>query len=137
MDSEKFAKLKKIIDKEVSFNEQNASEKVYLSSQYYQKYLDIYTNECLELEDLKLDMNKVYGERLHHYKYNHSYEWDSQAQLTAKIHSDQKYIDVAQKFNRQKIIVDYLEKTLKNISGMTYAIREFRELKLFFSGRNY
>lgn len=137
MDLETFNKLKRIANSEIKITEDNAHEQVYRSSEYYQKYLDIYSKESLVLEEMKSNLDREYAKWLKHFKYDDKYEWTAQYELNAMIYGQDEYIKISQALNLQKIIVDYLKKLLDNISKMNYAIREYREFKAFLSGKNY
>jgi hypothetical protein len=65
---------------------------------------------------LLTEKDRIYGTLYEKFKYNCNKEWDSKAEIESQIKKEKEYIDIVIKINRQQVIVEYLENTLKNIT---------------------
>ena len=137
MELAEFNKLKIKAEKDVRIDKENLLTKTYDIAINYQKYLDVLSNQRRVAMSLEQDLDKVYAKFLKFYKYEDSYEWKTQKEIDAMIMSEDEYIEIAQKVNFQKVVIEYLDKLLKNISQMTFNIREIRELTALLAGKGF
>ena len=137
MDIVEFKELKKELLEELkleNYDMDNLTTKSERIPNLYQKYLDIFMTESCELSMLEVKMKKTFGELLHHYKYKDDYSWENKWEVEAKIDSDKKYYQLKTKFVLQEAIVDFLEKSLKNIKEMRWDIKSIIDIKKFNAG---
>lgn len=137
MDLETFNKLKAKATKDVKLTKENLLEQSYNIAINYQIYLDILSKEQQEIYKLESQLDVVYAKWLKYYKFDDQYEWKTTKEIDRMIFSQDEYIEIAQKVNFQKIVIDYLDKLLKNIHSMTYGIREIREIKALLEGKGF
>lgn len=136
MTEDNFTILKRLAIKEISFSE-NIEEALVKASRLpnlYQKYLDVYISECRELNDLTLQLEKLYGERLEDIKTTSRIAWKNKEETDSQIVRNEVYSDLRVSKEKQAIIVQYLQETLSNINRMGFAIKNFIDIKKFMAG---
>ena len=137
MELETFKKLKKITNERLLWTEETILETEKNLSKFYQEYQDVFSTEKLEHLDLITEKERIYGVLYEKFKYNDNKEWDSKAEIESQIKKQKEYTDICIKINRQQVIVEYLENTLKNITNISYNVREFIKWKMFLAGNSY
>ena len=126
--------MQKHAEKHISFTEEDVQSKSHQIPYLYQSYLKILSKELKELNDIELEKLSMYGFLFEHYKFNHTYRYDTKTEIEAQIFGDSKYQSISKRYEEQHIIVIYIEKTLENIKSMSFSIKNFIELKKFYAG---
>lgn len=134
MDVDTFNKLKRLAEREIAFDATNVYEVSARVPNLYQKYLDIYMNEYKILKKIDIDMDKLYGEKLKHYKHSDNYKWDNKGELDSQIKSDNDYHTKRIEHAKQEHIVKYLEEVLDNIKRLSFSIKNYIDLQKFKHG---
>jgi hypothetical protein len=134
VDINTFKKLKVLAEKEIQFTEKNALEISERVPNFFQKYLDIYTEELRTLKMLEVDREKKYGELYKHFKHKDQYEWTQKAEIESQMNADPSYYELRMQIVQQEYIVKYLEQVLDNIKRLSYSIKNWIEIRKFQAG---
>lgn len=134
MDIQTFKRLKKMVENELSLDENDISTMSFKIPNLYQKYLDIFSNEFLELNNLEVEIKSKFGELYKKYKYKDDYEWSNKNEIESQIHSNEDFRNLRIRFNEQEFIVKYLEKTLENINRLSFSLKNYIDIMKFKHG---
>jgi hypothetical protein len=113
------------------------------STSLFGKYINIYGDEKLKFLALWKNYNKMYKLRRDFYIGNASdevYKEEPQdrrilrAEVDIYLKADEKLQDIKDKIDVQEIIIEMLEKMLKDISQRSYSIRNMVEMTKFENG---
>jgi len=134
MKVEDFQKLKDVVEKELKITDENVLEKSIQLSNFYAKFLQIYSKELKILKSLYHEKDKVYGKLYHHYKFEGDFQLDTKAEVEAYIKADDTYYKIALKYSQQEIQVKFLEQVLDHINNLGFRIKNYIDLKKMSQG---
>lgn len=134
MDLETFKKLKTMAEKEIKFDPKNIENLCSENSSLYQKYLDIYSTELLELKKLKLEYDEKYGNEFKQVKYYDKHEWGNKAEVDSQINTKKDILEIRNKLAVEEVIVDYLQNVLENIKRLSFSIKNYIDYKKVMMG---
>lgn len=137
MTNEKFKNLKRIVQKEVSFTEEDILNQSTKIAVLYQKYLSIYTTVLATYNTIKIDLDEMFGILYRKYRIEDDVDWKNANAITSQIKCDPKYCTLLRECNRLEIILKFLEKTLSNIKDISHNMRNYLEAKKLLTGRDY
>ncbi len=136
MELDIFRKLKKKISKDLIIDKDTVLNQSLNRVKLQTTYNDIFSTEFRNLRNKIANLDKKYGELYHHFKFNSKYNLTSKTDIEAYIKKDELYYTLLKEVNDQKMIVEFLENTVKNIKTMSYDIKNFIEYKKFLEGNN-
>ena len=134
MTGDEFKALKAQAAEDLKFDQSNAMEKCQGIPGLYQHWLDIFSKESATLVKLQITKDKVYGELYKKYHFEDNYKWDAQKECESQVKSDAEYIKAALEYEKQKLVVDYLQETLGNINRMSFSIKNYLDYLKYQGG---
>jgi hypothetical protein len=134
MTEEHFIRLRTIIEKELTLNEENVGLLTLKIPNLHTKYLDIYVKEMKIFKTIALDKTKLYSKLYHENKFEGVYKLDSVKEIDIYCNRDPEYYKKSQEYLLQEIIVKYLEATLDNIQKLNFVIKNYIEWRKFLAG---
>jgi len=135
--------IKEAIAADLKIDRFNLVDETSRTPQLFSKYLSIYTDEKLKLRMLKRKSFQMYADRREFYmgqKPDDKYveePWDKKVlrqDVDIYLDADSKLQDLMDKISYQETIVEMLERTLKEISGRNYQIKNMVDIIRFESG---
>lgn len=112
-----------------------------------QKWIKLYQDELYVYNNLKVDVGEIYGELYKCFKLpKHTKElqtkynfvvnefWDNSKAIESQINIVPFYVKKLKQLNQQKYIVDYIEKTLKNVESLGFSIKNYIDYKKTIMG---
>jgi hypothetical protein len=135
MEEQDFLRLQKKISEELNINDVDILLITTKIPKMYNNYLMIYLKELEKHKILLSQKDVLYKEKYHYYKFNYSFSLDTKAEIEAYVKGDDKYSELILKINKHRIQLDYLEKTLDNISGLKWNIKNYIEIRNFQEGK--
>jgi hypothetical protein len=127
-----FDELKKQVEIDIEINEDNISEKSLKYSFIYHKYIEMYQRAVKELNMIKIEKDKIYGDLYHAYKFENKsggYDLNTKTEIEVYVKRDEKYYKIALKYYNQESIVKYLEGVLQIINTMGFSIKNYIEIQ--------
>lgn len=90
--------------------------------------------ESLKLDNLDLDVKKIYGELTDKYKYKDQKVWDKRNELESQIYADPKYYKVKIKYNEQKCICEQYKCLYEAIKTASFQIKNVISIMKYEAG---
>ena len=136
MNIENFNKLKRIASSEVIFDPNKLEDIIGGNASMYQRYLGIYNKELLELKELKIEYDRLYGISLKEVKFKgyDGYQWSTKTEIDSQINTIDEIITLRKKLAIQEIIVDYFQNLLENIKRLSYTTKNWIDYKKLQAG---
>lgn len=134
MNKQNFKNLKDYIDKKINWNQDNCQGKLMELTVLYSKCIDLFSEESLLLNELKLQKDIIYGDLLETLKFESNRRWDSKNELESQMYREPKFQLISRQINEQQSVVDYLGKCFEIIKSTQYAIKSYMDWEKFKSG---
>ena len=144
MKSEEFNELKNILEEELTFDPtsyKDMQQKLSKIPNLLQTYLTIYINQKEILNDLETRLKETYASLYHKYKYptkgdglEFEYNLETKNEINLYVEGNEDYIKKSLIVEKQRIQVEYLEKTLQNIRDMLWSLKYTIDQRKFFEG---
>jgi hypothetical protein len=115
-------------------NEDNASEKSRSVPSVFQKVLNIYYNTVKEYKMAKVILSSKIGERYRFYKEDWNRELSKIEIESYYIPAEEEITDIRKTIAILESQIKYLEETIANIKSMSFNIKNYIELKKFYTG---
>ena len=94
-----------------------------------QKWTKLYTTQKYLISQLKVNLNKIYGECYYYYKFNDNVSWGTTKEIESQIYKDPKYLAAVKEYDTQKYYFDFIEETLTNIKNLGFTIKNYLDYK--------
>ena len=94
-----------------------------------QKWTKLYTTQKYLVSQLKVSLNKIYGELYYYYKFNDNVSWGTTKEIESQIYKDSKYLIAVKEYDTQKYYYDFIEETLTNIKNLGFTIKNYLDYK--------
>lgn len=94
-----------------------------------QKWTKLYTTQKYLVSQLKVSLNKIYGELYYYYKFNDNVSWGTTKEIESQIYKDSKYLMAIKEYDTQKYYYDFIEETLTNIKNLGFTIKNYLDYK--------
>lgn len=134
MTIEEVQKLKKISEEQLVLNEDNVINKSLNFPLLHNQYIQIYFKEVKLLKTIKADLDKLYGELYHKFKFSNDFNIDGLKEIDIYIRADQSYYNKLLEFNQEETVVKYLEMIIDNVKNAGYAVKNYIDLYKFKNG---
>src|SRR5512136_1206219 len=102
MEQQKFEDLKKYIGNKIKISKDNLEEKSAGLSTLYFHCIDTYSAEFRLYKDMKIEAERIYGERYKFYAFNYDRQLKTKNEIDAHIWSDPEYYEYMKKLNFQE-----------------------------------
>ena len=99
-----------------------------------QRYIEEYYKQKRKLNYIENYLKKKKGELFEFYKTRYEIKLTSSNDIMIFIEKDDKYQKALEVYSEQKSVVDFLDKTIKNMQNKGFALRNLVELK---KGENF
>ena len=133
MKESEFEKIKKEVDKDLEITQENLDTKIYEIPSLHSKYLRLYYHESLILEKMETALARLYVKKHHYYRHDYDYVIKD-SQVSWYIDGDEEFSKRKYQINKQKLQVDFLERTLKKINQLSFDVKNIIEWVKFQSG---
>lgn len=137
MDLKKFEELQKVIDKNIVWEEDTIEDMEKKLGKMYQNLTNIFFKEKVLTDDLHTELKKIYSEKFIELKTKSNRAYDTKHEVDTVINSDEDYYSKSLEFNKQKAILDWIEKTMDNLNNIKFEIKDYMNWKLFKSGMKF
>ena len=139
MTLDNFKKFQSTIDKSIKWNEETIFEMETKLGKLYQDVLNLLFAERVIYENMITEKNELYGKFLHDVKFSikSQYKYDTKAEIDSQINREPEYKKLCIDLNLQGAMIEYMDNTLKNISSISYQIRDYIKWKMFKSGASF
>jgi TorA maturation chaperone TorD len=132
-----FEKLQGIIKRSIIWEEEDIESMEQKLGKMYQNLTNIFFKEKLLTDDLQTELKKKYSEVFIDLKEKSNRAYDSKYEIETVINSNDDYYKLCLEFNKQRAILDWLEKTLDNLNNIKFEIKDYMNWKLFKSGMKF
>lgn len=135
--------LKQAIADDLTIDRMQIVDESARTPRLFSKYLSLYQEEKLKLRTIQRKLDKVTLDRREYYlgksqdKDYRDASWGrnlSEKEIPYFLNADDEYRSYVDKLTFQQIIVDMLERTLKEINNRNYTIRAMIDMIKFESG---
>lgn len=126
-------KLKKEATEDLSITEQNALEKTLEVPQLFQRYLSLFLRESLILKKMRVNLDKLYGQRFRYYREDYGRELRA-GEIEHFINSEEEYHKKNLEYQTQEAICKYLEDTTQKMKNLSFDLKNFIDLRSFLGG---
>lgn len=123
------------IDETLTLMAHNIDKKIYEAPNVHNKILRRLTIERNTLQKLENEYNKTFGELFQYYRYDYELKLDNKDVVIFYIKKDKKFLEINDKFNSQKLLVDTIEKWMKKAQNTAYEIKNIVEYLKWSSGK--
>jgi hypothetical protein len=131
MKVEDFETLKKYAEEDTALpdNIEQVMQVNNLLPSTVQKWTKLYTTQKYLISQLKVNLNKIYGECYYYYKFNDNVSWGTTKEIESQIYKDPKYLAAVKEYDTQKYYFDFIEETLTNIKNLGFTIKNYLDYK--------
>ena len=143
---ENFNELKELLKEELNFDPTsytNMQEKISQIPNLQQYFLTIYIEEKSLLNDYEENLKQLYAETYHKYKFpkqgdgiEFEYSLDTKNEIHLYVEGNKKFVEKSLIVQKQKLQVEFLDKSLQNIRDMQWALKVAIDQRKFFEGLN-
>ena len=130
--------LMKMTDKDLKVDDTEIDRESLSTPYLYDKYLKFYIYHKKNLKKVMREYDSLYKDRWEYYTGKHDIEVYDKVILKGDLHiymkADQMVQTVSEEVNESENIVEFLEKTLKNIENRGWALKNLIEWRKFLSG---
>jgi len=113
------------IDEMVKFDQFNLQEKLRKNTDLVAKYTDLLNKEKADLEYLQEMLEKLYGQRYHHYRFNYEENLDKKEIEKYYLPADPQIIQMKRIIRKQQIRVNFFNLCVKSLDRQYWGIRTF------------
>ncbi len=141
---ENFNELKDLLKEELNFDPtsyKSMQDKISQIPNLLQYYLTIYIDEKNLLNEYEENLKQLYAEIYHKYKFpspkdgiEFEYALDSKNEIHLYVEGNKKYVEKSLIVQRQKLQVEFLDKSLQNIKDMQWSLKYALDQRKFFEG---
>lgn len=123
------------IDESLTLMTHNIDKKIYEAPNVHNEILRRLTIERNILQKLENEYNKTFAELFQYYRYDYELKLDNKDVVIFYIKKDPKFLEINDKFNSQKLLVDTIEKWMKKAQNTTFEIKNIIEYLKWSSGK--
>ncbi len=134
MEDTQFKSLQAKVNKDLTITPDNVMQKSLDLSKLYTEYSRRYYTQVSILKNINIEKVKLYKKLYHHYKFDGDFRLDTKKEIEVYVLGDDLYCELRRDYEKQTIIVEFLEKTLSNIQRASFTIRDYIELQKFKKG---
>jgi len=134
MEDDKFRALQAKVNKDLTITQDNVMQKSLDLSKLYTEYSRRYYTQVGILKNINIEKVKLYKKLYHYYKFDGDFRLDTKKEVEIYVLADTEYCQLRLDWDKQSIIVEFLEKTLANIQRASFTIRDYIELQKFKKG---
>ena len=134
MEDTKFKSLQAKVNKDLTITPDNVMQKSLDLSKLYTEYSRRYYAQVAILKNINIEKARMYRRLYHHYKFDGDFRLDTKKEIEVYVLGDDLYCELRRDYEKQTIIVEFLEKTLSNIQRASFTIRDYIELQKFKKG---
>jgi len=98
------------------------------------KYLRMLHDQGLKHLELKADWDRLYRIKYDHYRYNYKYTFANKAECEIYINGDDDIIELKDKIEKSKLILDHLEGIIKMLGQTSFNVRNALEYRKMNDG---
>lgn len=139
----KIEEIKAAIEADLKIDRFNLVDESARTPNLFSKYIQIYTDEKIRLRMLQRKYSESYIQRREFYAGNGGDKYKEEPfdrkvirqDLDIWLDADSKIQDLKDRLTLQEVIIDILERTLKEINQRSYTIRNMTEMIKFESGQ--
>ncbi len=125
--------LKKEIEADFTITEENAMVKSLDAPKIFSKYLARTIKESQVLKKMKGDLDKMYADRYKYYKEDYERKLN-QGEIETYILTEAEYHKKNYEYQLQESICAFLEGITKKANNLSFDIKNFVDLRLFYGG---
>jgi len=129
MTPEKFAELKEFNKEKFKITEDNILSKAISIPSSYHHYLSLYIDELKILKNKMVEKDKQYGILYDSIRFSGNKDLKNKSEIDPYINSNDIYYKMCLDINDQEMVVKYLEEVMSSINKLSYAIRNFIDIK--------
>jgi hypothetical protein len=135
MEEAKFKQIRDFFEETLVFDDSDAKLTSLTRSLpgIYQKAINMYTDQYQTCNNLKTVKEELYGKLYLQHKKNNDRSF-SKPEIDILIQSEGKYRDIKIEYNTQEMYLKYLDFTIDNIKKISFQVKNYIEIKKFFSG---
>ena len=125
--------LKKKASLDLTITEKNALQKTLEIPNLYQIYLSYFIKESMDLKKMKVNLERMYGEKFKYYKEDYGRELN-RGEIEHYIDADKEYHEKNQEYQFQELVCKYLEEITQRMKSLSFDLKNFIDLKTFLGG---
>ena len=122
------------VEQSLTIHSHDLDRKIYEAPNTHNKILRRYTIEKNKLHRLESKRNKVFGEKYHFYRHQYEFKIENKDVAIFYIEKDPEYIEVNEEYQKQKLLLDIIEKWMKKASSIAFDIKNIVEFIKFMGG---
>lgn len=144
MNKTKFEELKTYLEKELSFDStspRSIMEKQSRIPFLIQTILTIYSNEKDRLLEMQANLKKYHAKLYEKYRHpmrgdgiEYQFAVSSKSEADVLIEGEENYNQKALNLERQRLQVEFLDRSLQSIRDLSWTLKQLIEQKKFFEG---
>lgn len=122
------------IESDLTLHAHDIDKKIYQAPNVHNKLLRRFVIERNKLHKYETEYNRVFGELFHHYRYESDIRCENKDVAIFYIKKDKKFLEVNDKYQRQKLLLDTIEKWMKKSERIGFDIKSIIEFQKFMAG---
>lgn len=129
-----FDELKEMVSKDLRIDENHLDRTAAMVPILYTKYLNMLQDEQVRVSFYKAKYKKIYRDKYTYYRNDYEVLLKNKSEIDVMIDGDSEVQEARTKYEYHLMIANYLENVLKQISGLSFLIRDMIEWKKFQAG---
>jgi hypothetical protein len=144
MKQEDFDQIKNYLEDELQYDPTSPTsmqQKLAQIPKLLQSYLTIFANQKELLSEQELKLKELHGKLYHKYKFpnkndglNFAFCLESQKEISEYVESNPDYIEKSLIIMKQRVQVEFLEKSLQNIKDMQWSLKYTLDSIKYYEG---
>lgn len=98
------------------------------------KYIRYMMNENMNLEKASNEYDELYRKKWIEYKEDFQHDLNTKEKMSGIINGDKEIIEIKKKISRSKIIINFLEETIKTLQQRSFHVKNAIEWQKFTHG---
>jgi len=128
------AQLQEMIKKDIALDSKNLSKTIIQIPSFYAKYLVLLQREQLNCTRIQSEYDSKYKERYMFYRNDFNVILKNKAEIDVLINGDEEMSEIKDRLFLSKNICETIESAMKQISGMSFLIKDYIEWEKFQQG---
>lgn len=122
------------IEEKLTLHSHDLDRKIFEAINVQNTILKQYVKEKTKLIKLESNYNRVFGQKFNFYRYESDIRCENKDVALFYVKQDEEVIKITEEYEKQKVIVEYMEKYLKRASNIGFDIKNIIDYLRYMNG---
>lgn len=122
------------IDEKLTLHSHSLDRKIFEAINVQNTILKQYVKEKTKLIKIESNYNRIFGKKFNYYRYESDIRCENKDVALFYVKQDEEVIKITEEYEKQKILVDLMEKYLKRASNIGFDIKNIIDYLRYMNG---